>query len=348
MTKGWPSRQDDGLMRTIPAQFAYILTLLFALVPSPAAAGQDWVDLRAVRVAQPGGFQASLGVSHAVEETWALGDRSVLINDIDGSTKVGRQVDLRFALAWQWDRAWGLKVELPYVLAELSPYPAEGTAPTYRLTDPLVRRTDGLGDASVEIRRAWGPEPGQAGIAGALWMGVMAPTGIGPFEAPHPLAATGEGRWQLQPGFVLGLQGRGLTVMLQSGLLLQGGREAAVSRLAPVAYGVDGPTFIPGGDTWLGPRYGVNASLGLGWDWYADDDSRQTLACEILGWQHSPLDVGGTQVPDTEQVWVGMIPELQSHFGRFHVLAGWSLGLYANNLAFAYYGVPQIRVDYGF
>jgi hypothetical protein len=61
------------------------------------------------------------------------------------------------------------------------------------------------------------------------------------------------------------------------------------------------------------------------------------------------LDQGGVLTPDTEQSQVGFIPQLQSHFGRFHALAAWSLPLlYGNNVPAAYDGGSHLRVDYEF
>src|SRR6185503_10342607 len=125
------------------------------------------------------------------------------MREADGIYKLQRQVSLQLDLAWQLNQAWGLKLGLPYQLAEFSPYLPSNVVGNFSLNDPALRRTDSLGDISLDLRRAWGPEPGAQGGSGALWLTVVAPSGIGPFEAPSTMAATGEGRWQVQPGFVL-------------------------------------------------------------------------------------------------------------------------------------------------
>lgn len=336
-------------MRAFVSPILRIALIFGAFAPAPLAAGQDWVALRSVRVAQPGQGQVSFGLAHSVQQSWALGDRFAFLRESNGDFKIQRRVDAQLDLAWQPSAAWGLKLGLPYHWVELSPYPVAGSSPSYRLDDASVRRTDSLGDLSLEARRAWGPDAGQAGASGALWLSVVAPTGIGPFEAQHPMAATGEGRWQIAPGLVVGASSGTWSVFAQAGAPVQMGRESSVSSEAVLGYGTDGPRLPAGGNVWLGPRYGVQGSLGLAWDWLSDEDMRQTLALEFQGWQRSPLDQGGVLTPDTEQSALGFVPQLHAHYGRFHAVAGWSLPYnYANNIASPDYGGSHLRVDYGF
>jgi hypothetical protein len=336
-------------MRAPWIKIASILAGIFAALAPALWAGQDWVALKAVRVAEAGSFQASLGVAHSVQESWALGNRFAFLRDADGIYKLQRRVDLQMDLAWQWNQAWGLKLGLPYELMEFSPYPPVGAVPNFRLDDPGLRRTDGLGDVSLDLRRAWGPEPGSEGFSSALWFNVAAPTGIGPFEASTTLAATGEGRWQLQPGLVLSFKRGAWAWLMQASAPVQLGRESTVSSRAVVGFGEDGPQFTPGGNVWLGPRYGAQGAVGLSWDWYAEEGSRHSLGIELSARHRGPLDLGGVLTPDTEQDQAGFIPQLQSHFGRFHALAAWNLPLlYGNNVAASYDGGSYLRVDYGF
>jgi hypothetical protein len=305
--------------------------------------------LKAVRVATPGSLQASLGVVHSVHESWALGDRFAYLRDADGLYKEQRRVGLQLDLAWQWDPAWGLKLGLPYELAEFSPIAPEGFVNNFSLNEPSLRRTDSLGDLSLDLRRAWGPEADQAGLSGALWLSLVAPTGIGPYEAPSTMAATGEGRWQVQPGFVLGYKRGSLAGILQASAPLQLGREASLSSAVALGFGANGPQLAPSGNVWLGPRYGAQGGLGLAWDWYAEGRDRHSLGLEFRAWQRSPLDMGGVLTPDTEQYEAGFIPQLQSHFGRFHALAAWSLPLLlGNNVAASHDGGSYLRMDYEF
>lgn len=317
---------------------------------SPVArAGQDWAYLKSARVAEPGHAQLSLGLIHSVQQTWAQGQSFSFMRDSVGSFRLQRSIKTRLDLGWQASDAWGLKLGVPYNFAEFSPFTPAGAAPSYRLNDPDVRRADSLGDLSLEWRRAWGVEESVPGSALALLFTVTGPSGLGPFESPHPMAATGEGRWQVEPGFVLSAFNGTLSLVAQVSAPIQAGRETTLSSEAALGFGPNAPLQAPGGNVWLGPRYGVNAGLGFGWQWYAAEDSRQVIAIELQGWQRSPLDLGGTLTPDTEQMGLRSIPQLQADFGRFHALASWELPfIYANNEAASDFGASHLRVDYGF
>ncbi len=70
------------------------------------------MGLKSGRVAVPGAFQVSLGVTQGAYETWALGQNYVsYLLDTDGIYKIQRQmVGIEMDLAWQINRAWGLKL----------------------------------------------------------------------------------------------------------------------------------------------------------------------------------------------------------------------------------------------
>ncbi len=161
--------------------------------------------------------------------------------------------------------------------------------------------------------------------------------------------ATGDGRWQLQPGFDIGTALGAWNLTLQAGAPLQFGKPAVLSSQAALSFGANGANNPAGGPGWLGPRYGVQSDLALGWDWYVDTDVRQTVGLELQAWHLSPLDQDGALTPDTEESGVALVPQLHAQYGRFHVLAGWTLPyLYAYNLALSDYGASHLRVDYGF
>jgi hypothetical protein len=325
-------------------------SFVIAALSLPLWGGQDWVDIKATRVAEPGAFQTSLGLYYSVQDVWALGDRYVYLVEANGDYKLQRLTDLEWDLGWQLNPAWGLKLSVPYNFSEVSDYPLDGVIPYYRLNDATLRRADGLGDVSLELRRAWGPEPGHDGWARGLWLGLTAPTGLGPFEAPHTLAATGEGRWQGQGGFVVGWTRGSFNLIVQGSARAQLGRDADVSTMADLGYGANGPN-VPqtGGPEWLGPRFGGDEALALGWDWYVEGDTRQTIGLELRGSQLSALDQGGALTPDTQASSLGILPQLQASFGAFHVLAAWEAPiLYGNNVAASYDGGSHLRVDYGF
>jgi hypothetical protein len=330
-------------------KFAPLLPAFVLLFAVPLAAGTDWVALKSPRVAPPKGYQLSLGVAHSVLESWALGDHFAYLRETDGIYKQQRRVDLDLDFGWQWNQDWGLKLNLPYVLTEFSPFPPPGTIQDFQLNDPTLRRTDSVGDLSLELRRAWGPEADVAGLAAGVFLGVAAPTGIGPFEASSTMAATGQGRWGFQPGFLLSYRLSDWTFAMQGSGLLQLGRESTLSSAASLGFNDAGPLLAPGGNAWLGPRYGVQGAAGLAWEWYAGTDGRHSVALEFSASQRSPLDVGGQGIPDTEEVQGGFIPQLQSQIGRFHALAAWSLPLLiGNNVLSSFDGGSHLRVDYEF
>lgn len=310
------------------------------------AAGQDWAHLRAVRVAETGQVEASLGIQHSVQTSWAQGDHFAYFREVNGDYRLQSVIAAELDLGWQLSQAWALKLAVPYVLTEVSAFPP--TSFNYSLGDGSVHRADGLGDIQLELRRGWGAEPGVAGASAGLWLSLLGPSGLGPFEAPHPLAATGAGRWQVEPGLVAGASNGVLSVVAQVGVPVQLGRESQVPAEAALSYGPSGPLLPPAGAAWLGPRTGVEGGLGLAWLWHDAEDSRQTLAVEVQAWQRSPLDIGGVLQPDTENIGVRCVPQLHADFGRFKALAAWELPfLYANNEAASDFGAAHLRVDYG-
>ena len=349
MTELHASVQDGCLMLPSSLKIAALSLLLGLSLPlsPPLFAGQDWAHLRAVRVADSGHVEASLGVQHSVQTSWAEGDHFAYFREVNGDYRLQRVITAEVDLGWQWSPAWGAKLAVPYALTEVSSYPPYSY--NYSLADSTVHRNDGVGDIQLELRRAWGVEPGLAGASAGSWLGVVGPSGLGPFEASHPLAATGMGRWQIEPGFVVGTSNGVLSVVAQVGAPLQLGREARIANEAALGYGPNGPLLPAPGAVWLGTRTGVEGGVGLAWLWYNAEDSRQTIAVECQAWQRSALDIDGVLQPDTENVGLRFVPQLHADFGRFKAMAAWELPfLYANNEAASDFGASHLRVDYGF
>jgi hypothetical protein len=312
-----------------------LLALILLAWPGLARAQDDWLNLQ-VPDPMPGHrFEVAGQILSGESENWANGLNNKPADDIDlvvpnGGTptvsvkSLAMEVELR-------GRVWRkliVEADVPLVLVEVSAADAvQGTS--YPPNSPQALRGGGLGDIRLGLRGPWlGSNPGlQLGWS----LGMIAPTGLGPFDSITPLAATGDGRWQVQPGLVVGGGGDG---DLEAWAQLQGrwqfGREAWVSSQAPLAYQGTIQKSFPiyarsSGSVWLDPRWGADAALGLGWNWYRDADQRHTLAVELLGHWLSDWVIDGVDqdLQKGNECSVQVQPELQAHFGTFTVVGGW-------------------------
>ena len=157
--------------------------LLAAVLP----ASPDWMAMPIARPL-PSILSLSLGLAQSQRESWGREGGSVLLKDAEGQ-KVQRLLQGRMDLRWQsgpYD-SWVLTV--PVVFNEAALWTGAVSSP--RVDDAGVDRSQGLGDLGLGWRHDRG---GALGGAWGLGLGLLAPTGLGPWEAPHPLAATGEGR----------------------------------------------------------------------------------------------------------------------------------------------------------
>lgn len=314
------------------------------------AASQDWLTLRHPRPLDPGQVELGLELRSADAQSWHRGAELAWLRDADGLVKEQRRMDGELQLRWQATARLALELDVPAVMAELAPLPPVGFYYNFRLNDPTLRRSEGLGDLRLGARGvlAWDPK----GFSAGWLLQLTAPTGLGPFEAPQPLAATGDGRWQAQAGFSAGCQFGEFQVWAQSQARLQFGRQADLSAAAPVSYDPSGPQYLPqAGAQWLSPRWGSDSVLGLGWDWYHDEDSRHSLAIEVVGRQLQGLGAGDafSALGGTDSASLAVIPQLQARFGRFHALGGWQAPfLFATNMPAPDYGQLILRADYAF
>jgi hypothetical protein len=320
----------------------YILAVLMAAAALPAS--DDWL---AQTVGRPlgGAWELSLALHQAQRESWALGDGWVWMQDADGQLKEQKLIEGELRLRWQASPAWSLDLAVPGVLSEFEPFSPAGTVSYPRLGDEAVRRSQGLGDLRLGLR--WDAAPRPAGDFG-FDVGLIAPSGQGPLEAPQPLASTGEGRWGLRAGAQAGRRVGAWQWRASVHGAYQAGREAQLSSAAPLAYAAAGPVYAPSnGSVWLDGRSSVDGALGLGWDWHVDDDSRHSLALSLLASQRSPVSVNGAAVDGTESVGVALQPELQARFGGFSALGGWqSPWLYARGLPAPDWGELFLRLDH--
>jgi hypothetical protein len=337
-----------------------LLTLILLTWPGLALAQDNWLNLQ-VPDPMPGHrYEVAAQIVSGESDFWANG---VINTDATKNTDLvvpngGTQTVSVKSLAMEVElrgRVWRdlvVEADVPLVLAEVS---ADNVAPgtSYPPNSPYALRGGGLGDVRLGLRGTLlgaGPGP-QLGWS----LGLIAPTGQGPFDSTTPLAATGDGRWQAQPGLVFGGGGDGaLEAWFQAQGRWQFGREAWVSSLAPLGYTGDTThsTYLSprtSGAVWLNPRWGGDAVAGFGWNWYRDADQHHTLAVELLGHWLSPWAMDGVDQGLGDECSVQVEPELQAHFGTFTVVGGWrSAVLYGLGVLDANWGQLIFNASYDF
>lgn len=318
-----------------------------ALATAPLAASQDWLSLP-VPAALPSGrrVELSLGLGQAQRELWSRGGGSQVITREALGQVVQRRLEGALGLRWQATPSLSAFAAVPGVFAELAVW--SGGLSNPRVDDPAVQRSQGLGDLRLGLRQDL--DFGGSGLGWSL--AATAPTGLGPWEAPHPAAATGEGRWAAELAlFSQGRLGRWhWHSAVRGGLQL--GREAVLSGGAPIGYLDAGPVLLPAAQTgpaYLDPRWSAGGALGLGWDWYQDQEERHSVALAVCARRQGPLSVGRAPVPDTDSSLLYLQPELQARFAGLHALAGWqSPALESLNAAVPYWGELHFRLDHAF
>jgi hypothetical protein len=289
----------------------------------------------------PAPVELSLRLDQAQRELWSHGTAQVIPRE-GGVQVVQRSLEGSLDLRWQAAARTALSVSAPLSYDELAVWTGGIGYP--RVDDPGVHRSQGLGDLQLGLRQDFG----------ALGWGLLltAPTGLGPWEAPHPLAGTGEGRWagDLRLSLRLDHAAWSFCANVQGGL--QAGREAVLSAGAPIGYDDAGPIYLPAsatGPAYLDPRWGSAGALGVGWTWFDDGIDRHSLALSVCGRQRTALSVGGAAVPDTDSALLWLQPELQARFKGLHALAGWqSPPLYSLNTPVPYWGELHFRLDHAF
>lgn len=311
----------------------------------PLGASDDWLGL-AVPSPLARVLEVSLAVHQAQRETWARAADYAWMTDTDGIIKQQRLIEGELGLRWQKTRHWSLGLAAPMVFAEMAPFAPPGSVINFAPGDASLRRTQGLGDLRAGLRYQPG---GSDGAWSQAWLleGV-APTGLGPFEAGHPLAAIGEGRWAATLGWLLAVRAGAWHAHLDLRGRYQFGRESRVPERALIYdSAAEAPRQgLPPGPAWLEPRMDLRAALGLGWDWFASQDQRQSLALALIGRQQQPWkSAQGTA--GSGSLSLALQPELQARYGSFNALAGWqSPFLYAVDVPAPDWGELHVRLDY--
>jgi len=330
------------------------LALFLALLPALLRAQDDWLSLP---VPQPlsGTARMEVGLSvHSAEyQGWIRGRDEAWFNTAVGVTRTLKSVGADLILRGKVAGPLVLEAKIPLVFNEFST-PDDGSPQIYSPLDPTVLREQGLGDIQLGLRGPLFGRPG--GLQGGWSLGLVAPTGLGPFDAKDPLLATGDGRWQALGALVLGGgQDRAIESWLWAQGRYQAGRMAWVSSQAYLAYDGDGYNEVPvapklSGTVWLDPRWGFDASYGLAWNWYRDAEVRHSLAVEFLGHGLSAWSMDGQDQGLGSEFGLWVQPELIMRFGQFNACGGWRSSpiLSSYNVPGAYSGTLIVNASYAF
>ena len=330
------------------------LALLLALWPAFLPAQDDWLSLP---VPQPlsGGARAEVGLAVASGEAigWVRGLDEGYFTSVTWTSRTLKMVGLDVALRAKLGGSLVLEAHIPLLFNELSPND-DAVPVTYGPQDPTVLRQQGLGDIQLGLRGGLFGHPG--GLQAGWSLGVVAPTGLGPFDAKDPLLATGAGRWQGLAALVLGGGQQGpLETWLWAQGRYQAGRTAWVSNQAYLVYVGDAFTSVPqapadSGAVWLDPRWGIDADWGLAWNWYRDAEERHSVAVELVGSGLSPWSIDGHDQGWGPQLAWALQPELILRFGRFNASGGVRFPVLVGS--FNTLGIPNgtllVNVSYAF
>lgn len=300
-----------------------------------AQADNDWLGIEVPRPIDSGKFSFNVSLDQTEKQYWADGYTGYFMVDAsDGQVNQVKFQDLitiNTRLEWRVEPRLVLQADVPTVFSEFSPA-TPGTVQYYSVNTPGVEESQGLGDVRLGLRGTL-KDKGEGFNAGCTLF-LVAPTGLSPFSAPQTLAATGEGRWQALPGFVLGGESGAwegwwqVTGCYQFGQQVESSSDAYLDwKSQVISQGLIvesvNNTSLPNGGAWLGPRYGADSVAGLGWIWYRDADSKMELALEAKAHWLSPWTTAAGSIGLPPEEYFVLTPELQAHYGRYSAIAGW-------------------------
>jgi hypothetical protein len=322
--------------------------LVLALVlPALAHADNDWLGIEVPRPMDVGKLSLNVKAGQTENQWWADGYNTYYMIPSPGQGPQFQDlatVDTR--LDWQLAKRSVLELDLPTVFSEFSP-DSFGVPEYYNVNTPGVAESQGLGDLRLGLREAL--RDSAQGFNAAWSLALVAPTGLGPFEAPQTLAATGDGRWQALPGIVFGGQSQSWEGWIQVIGRYQFGRQAVSSGQDYLSWGPSGGIAPEEGGIWLGPRYGADSVAGLAWIWYRDADSRIGLALEAKYHWLSPWTIGSETIGLPAEQYFVLTPEMQARFGRYSAIVGWQgQSNWAVDEVLAEYGEILFDVAYTF
>ncbi len=330
------------------------LGILLAGAAGPLRADNDWLDIEVPRPLDDATFGLNLKVSQTERQYWEDGaafypmvqNQSLMVQDL---------LTLNVRADWQVSRRLVLELNAPLVFSEFSPY-SGGIVEYYNVNTPGVYESQGLGDLKLGLRGAW--RDTSQGFNAGWSLNLIAPSGVSPFSAPSPLAGTGQGRWQILPGFVLGGLGMNWEGWVEGIGRLEAGQQVVSTPQTYLSWRsqeinggwVAGDNVsLPGGGAWLGPRYGGDAMAGVAYIWYRDAGSRMALAVEGRAHWLSPWTTASGSLGLPADTYAVLTPELQARYGRFSAVAGWQAAyLWAVEEPYAIYGQIIFDLAYAF
>jgi hypothetical protein len=287
--------------------------------PAPASADNDWLGIEVPQPMNDGRFDVNVKLIQTENQTWEDGADFHDLLDSNYNIDIQDLITLDTRLDWRVEPRLALELDVPTVFSEQSQY--TGVVEYYSVDTPGVEESQGLGDVRLGLRGAL--RDAVQGFNAGWNLSLVAPTGLAPWDAPSSLAGTGDGRWQVLPGFVAGGQSENWEGWFQAVGRLQFGQQIESSSADYVSWNEFGGVSLPQGGIWLGPRYGGDSVAGLAWIWYRDADSRMGLAVEAKAHWLSPwtTTAGSLDLPGEE--YFVLTPELQARYGPFSAVAGW-------------------------
>jgi hypothetical protein len=322
--------------------------LAFGLVwPAPAQADNDWLGIDVPRPIDDGKFSLNVQLNQTENQTWQTGayDDYYFLTDAFGSLDVQDLITVDTRVDWRMEPRLVLELDVPVVFSEFSNYST--VTQYYNVNTPGVEESQGVGDMRLGLRGALYDK--SEGFNAGWNLSLVAPTGLSPWAAPESLAATGAGRWQVLPGFVLGAVSESWEGWFQTLGRIQFGEQAESSSADYIAWGPQGGISLPQGGIWLGPRYGADSVAGLAWIWYRDAGTRLALAVEAKGHWLSPWTVSGQDLGVPDEDYFVLTPEMQARYGRFSAVVGWQTAyLWAMEMPASNYGEIIFDVGYTF
>jgi hypothetical protein len=336
---------------------------LFSALGTRLSADNDWLGIEVPRPMDSGTFTLDVRLDEAARQSWEDGQHWYYMVDQYHNVMIQNIITIDTRLDWQLSRRLVLEADVPVVFNEFYPI-VDGGENYFSVGTPEVSQSQGIGDIRLGLRGMLNAKP--EGFNAGWIASLVGPSGLGPFQAPSTMAATGAGRWQLLPGFVVGGLSGSWEAWVQCVGRIQFGQTAVSSSQTyldwqgqatpgyPLSEGI--PTVgvpnnfsLPTGTVWLGPRYGEDVVAGLAWIWYRDQTSRVSTGVECAQHWLSPWTTGAGPIGLPPEESVVFTPEVQARFGRYSALMGWQLKyLWAQGLPAPSYGDLLFDAAYTF
>ncbi len=298
-------------------------------------------------------FQVTL-TQHIYERDYWYHDESVQLSSQSIYPLAGydsqKGIDLTLGLHWQATRHQALELLVPYRYVEFSPPRLLNDQP---FAPGQVISGDHLGDLLLRHRLLlWEGHRREYG-AWAGWINSLSlPTGAGPFSAPHPFVASGQGTLVATTG-LHALEKAGDLRLWQE---LDGSWAFGYQGTVPAGYPLeplsDGSVAtLAGGPAYIKPGNSLRFLGGVMADLIHSADGVYSVGGEISATVTQSLQLGGRDVPDTNLKSIDLYPQFKADFApRFFVEGGvlYSLVLVHQLGAGPDWYEPIFRIGYAF